>query len=44
MMNWFPEWMENQDFRALVVHDHFVQPNGEAISTAKLTVGIAVFA
>ena len=42
MMNWFPEWMENQDFRALVVHDHFVQPNGEAISTARLTVGIAV--
>jgi tellurite resistance protein TerC len=42
MLNWFPEWMEDQDFRALVVHEPFVQPYGGAISTARLTVGIAV--
>jgi len=42
LLNWFPEWLKDEDFYALVVHDHFVQPHGETISTARLTVGIAV--
>jgi len=42
MLNWFPAWMENSDFRALVVQDQFVQPHGEKTSIARITVGIAV--
>jgi tellurite resistance protein TerC len=42
MLNWFPEWLENKDFHALVVQEQSVQPYGETISTARLTVGIAV--
>jgi hypothetical protein len=42
MLRWFPEWLENQEFRALVVHEPSEQPHGENIQSAKVTVGIAV--
>jgi hypothetical protein len=42
LLNWFPEWLKDEDFHALVVHDQFVQPHGETISSARITVGIAV--
>jgi tellurite resistance protein TerC len=42
LLNWFPEWLKDEDLHGLVVHDHFVQPRGETISTVRLTVGIAV--
>jgi tellurite resistance protein TerC len=42
MLNWFPQWMEDPDFRALVVQDQFAQPYGEKGSMARITIGIAV--
>jgi tellurite resistance protein TerC len=42
MLNWFPQWMEDPDFHALVVQDPYVRPQGEKDSCPRITVGIAV--
>jgi len=41
-LNWLDEWSKDQDFRALIVQDQSVQPNGEKLAWPKLTIGIAV--
>jgi tellurite resistance protein TerC len=41
-LNWLTDWGKDQDFRALIVQDQFMRPNGEKTSQVKLTVGIAV--
>jgi tellurite resistance protein TerC len=41
-MNWFPKWMENADFQALIVQDSFVYPDGKKNSAPRFTIGIAV--
>ena len=42
MLNWFPQWMEDPDFRALIVQDDYEQSNGVEGSAARITIGIAV--
>jgi len=42
MLNWFPSWLKDPDFSALVVHEQFEQPDGKTISSPRFTVGIAV--
>jgi TerC family integral membrane protein len=41
-LNWFPQWMEDPDFRALAVQDQVVQSSGVKSSTPRMTIGIAV--
>jgi hypothetical protein len=40
--NWFDEWSKEEDFRVLVIQEHFMSPDGESVLCPKLTVGIAV--
>lgn len=42
MLNWLDEWSKDKDFRALIVQDQFVRPNGEIVSWPKITIGVAV--
>jgi|HubBroStandDraft_4_1064222.scaffolds.fasta_scaffold00849_11 tellurite resistance protein TerC len=41
-LNWLDEWSKDEDFRALIVQDQYVQPTGEKNSSPRLTIGIAV--
>jgi tellurite resistance protein TerC len=41
-LNWLDVWTKDQDFRALIVWDQSLQPDGEKFSWPKLTIGIAV--
>jgi tellurite resistance protein TerC len=41
-LNWSTEWSEDEEFRALVVRDQYIQSNGESVSSPRLTIGIAV--
>jgi tellurite resistance protein TerC len=40
--NWFNDWCKDDEFRALVIQEHFVDPRGKEISSPRLTIGIAV--
>lgn len=42
LLNWFPAWIEDPDFRALIIQDEIAQPGGPPIKNARTTVGIAV--
>jgi tellurite resistance protein TerC len=41
-LKWLDDWSKDQDFRALIVQEQSVQPNGEILVWPKLTIGIAV--
>jgi tellurite resistance protein TerC len=41
-LNWLNEWRQDEEFRALVVQEQFVSPNGTKIFSPQLTIGIAV--
>ncbi len=41
-LNWLDEWSKDEDLRALIVQDQYVQPTGEKTSSPRLTIGIAV--
>jgi tellurite resistance protein TerC len=41
-LNWLDEWSKDQDFRALIVQEQSLQPNGQKLAWPKLTIGIAV--
>lgn len=41
-LNWLDEWSKDHDFRALIVQDQYLRPDGKTDSWPKITVGIAV--
>jgi predicted tellurium resistance membrane protein TerC len=41
-LNWSTEWSRDEELRALVAQDQYVQANGESVFSPRLTIGIAV--
>lgn len=41
-LNWFPKWMEDADFKVLVVQDQFAGADAQMKLIPRITVGIAV--
>jgi tellurite resistance protein TerC len=41
-LNWFDEWFKDEHFRALIVQDQYLRPDGETVFWPKITTGIAV--
>jgi hypothetical protein len=41
-LNWLDEWSKDHDFRALILQDQYLRPDGEKGFWPKITVGVAV--